>query len=105
MSTTTSRTSRWAAVLGGFGRILNRLEQMRVRRSVVFGLASFDDHLLRDIGLTRADVDAALVEPRTTDATVVLAARAQEHRQHQRAQARDAHLWLSEPQKLDRRAA
>lgn len=102
MSTT---TSRWNVVLGGFGRILNKVEQMRAHRSVVFGLASFDDHMLRDIGLTRADVDAALVEPRMTDATLVLASRAQEHRQHQRALARDTQLQLSEPEVLDRRVA
>ena len=58
------------------------------RRRVVRGLAALDDHMLRDIGLTRFDVAAALVQPATSDATLALAERARETQRHELDQAR-----------------
>ena len=79
-------TAVFAAVMR-FGTMIRTAGE---RRRVVHSLASLDDHMLRDIGLTRFDVEAALVEPAGTDATLVLAERARELRQHQRALAREA---------------
>ena len=53
----------------------------------------FDDHMLRDIGLTRFDLDSALVEPMLADPTLVLADRARDLRRHQRALAQEAQAW------------
>lgn len=41
-------------------------------RSEVRKLADFDDHMLRDIGLTRGDLDGALGEPLHFDPSVLL---------------------------------
>ncbi len=45
-------------------------------------LAAFDDRMLADIGLTRADLNDALAQPRWRDPTIVLAYR---HRERRRA--------------------
>ena len=49
--------------------------------------------MLRDIGLTRFDVAAALVEPALADGTLVLAERAREGRRNQRLLVREAQAW------------
>ena len=48
-------------------------------------LASFDDRMLADIGLTRADLNDALAEPLWRDPTSVLARRQSERRRARRA--------------------
>ena len=48
-------------------------------------LASFDDRMLADIGLTRADLNDALAEPLWRDPTSVLARRRATHRRARRA--------------------
>lgn len=78
-----------AAVL----RLAARMRAAAESRRVVRGLASLDDHMLRDIGLTRFDVQAALIEPAMTDGTLVLAERARAQRQGQRALGREARGW------------
>ena len=82
-----------SAVVGAVVRFAAMVREAGERRRVVHNLASLDDHMLRDIGLTRFDVEAALVEPATTDATLVLADRARELRLHQRALAQEAQAW------------
>jgi uncharacterized protein YjiS (DUF1127 family) len=47
-------------------------------------LASLDDRMLRDIGLTRADIRDAAAEPVWRDPTAVLVTRARERRMHRR---------------------
>ena len=88
-------TSPAATIFGVAGRLVNRIREARARRHVVQSLASFDDHMLRDIGLTRFDLDSALVEPMLADPTLVLADRARELRRHQRAMAQDAQAWAT----------
>jgi uncharacterized protein YjiS (DUF1127 family) len=50
-------------------------------------LATFDDRMLADIGLTRCDLNDALSEPLWRDPTVVLAHRYRERRRVRRAVA------------------
>jgi uncharacterized protein YjiS (DUF1127 family) len=47
-------------------------------------LASLDDHMLADIGLTRSDLHQAMAEPRWRDPTVLLIDRRRERRQSRR---------------------
>lgn len=95
--------SRFAAAASAVARFAASLREAGERRRAVRSLASLDDHMLRDIGLTRFDVDAALVEPALTDGTLILAERAREARQHQRATAREAQAWA--PLTVDARRA
>ncbi len=87
-----------SAVVAAIARFGAMIRTAGERRRVVHSLASLDDHMLRDIGLTRFDVEAALVEPAGTDATLVLAERARELRQHQRALAQEAQTWAKQGQ-------
>ncbi len=88
-----STPSRLAVAVSAVARFAARLREAGEHRRVVHTLASLDDHMLRDIGLTRFDVDSALVEPALTDGTLVLAERAREARSHGRATAREAQAW------------
>ena len=85
--------SRFAAAVSAVARLAAQLREAGESRRVVHSLASLDDHMLRDIGLTRFDVHAALVEPALADGTLILAERAREARRGQRAMARDAQAW------------
>lgn len=60
-------------------RALTLVAGWRNRREIV-RLATFDDRLLRDIGLTRADVDWALLQPRGVDPSEALAVRVERRR-------------------------
>ena len=90
-----SAPSVFASVASAAARFATRLREAGEHRRVVHSLASLDDHMLRDIGLTRFDVAAALVEPALTDGTLVLAERARELRHHQRAMAQEAQAWAA----------
>ncbi len=100
-----SSASPVASLFGSMVRLVAKLREAGERRRVVHNLASLDDHMLRDIGLTRFDVDAALVEATSTDATLVLAERARELRQHQRAMAQEAQAWAAMLPDAERRGA
>ena len=100
-----SPTTPFSAALATVARFATRLREAQERRQVVANLASLDDHMLRDIGLTRFDVDAALVEPVMTDGTLVLAQRARDLRHHQRAMAQEAQAWAGLMPEADGRAA
>jgi uncharacterized protein YjiS (DUF1127 family) len=52
-------------------------------------LAALDDHMLADIGLTRADLNDALSEPLWRDPTAVLAQRHRERRRTRRGAVAD----------------
>ena len=101
-STTSNPVS---TLLAAVIRFAAKMKEAGERRRVVHSLATLDDHMLRDIGLTRFDVDAALVEPALTDGTLVLAERAREFRQHQRALAHEAQAWADLVPSDARRAA
>lgn len=58
-------------------------------RSALTQLAQLDDHMLRDIGVTRGDVRDAASEPLWRDGTHVLIARAVERRAAARLAARE----------------
>ena len=83
------------------------------RRRLVGQMASLDDHMLRDIGLTRFDIDSVLSDPAMTDPTWRLALRAREARSNQRAAVLERRQWANllgtpddaPPAKSDRRAA
>jgi uncharacterized protein YjiS (DUF1127 family) len=63
----------------------------RRHRRAVGNLVDFDDHMLRDIGLTRGDVAAALAGPAFDDPSTRLRIFAVERRAGRRAQVRE---WL-----------
>ena len=58
-------------------------QALRHRREMMI-LASVNDHMLADIGLTRGDVNDAFAEPVWRDPTAVLAARVHERRSPRR---------------------
>ena len=95
----------FSAVFGSLARFAARMGEAGRSRRIVHGLAALDDRLLRDIGLTRHDVDAALVEPAMTDGTLVLAERARAQRRSQTALAREARAWSDHVPAGGRRAA
>lgn len=73
-----------------FARILGAIAAVRgawQRRKVVRQLVALDDYLLRDIGITRQDVESALAGPGAFDPTVRLAERARDARVGRRAAA------------------
>ncbi|MEP9350335.1 DUF1127 domain-containing protein [Xanthobacter sp. KR7-225] len=59
--------------VGGIGRAMER-------RHALNELAGLDDHMLSDIGLTRADLRDATAGPLLSDPTRILALRASERR-------------------------
>ncbi|WP_246251613.1 DUF1127 domain-containing protein [Ancylobacter pratisalsi] len=60
------------------------------RRRLIAELGEFDDHMLRDIGLTRSDLRDASSGPVWQDPTSVLVVRAVERRASRRALVREA---------------
>ncbi len=74
---------------GIWQKVVGAARAWRNRRTVAY-LYSFDDAMLRDIGLDRSDVASALAEPLFRDASDALAHRASEARAANRAQAREA---------------
>lgn len=65
------------------------------RRRLVYHLASLDDYLLRDMGITRQDVASVLADPGLDDPTVALAARARDSRRGKRASALEEQRWMA----------
>ncbi len=80
----------------GFARLAALWRAMRNRRSVA-RLLEWDDHMLRDIGLTPGDVRSALASPMADDPSYRLAAMSVERRSAFRAAAleRAAHLAVT----------
>ena len=56
-------TSRTTALLAAMRRVLDLLSVWRKRAASRSMLASLDDRMLRDIGLTRGDVERELTKP------------------------------------------
>lgn len=63
-------------VVRGFGGVARAFEGRRV----LSDLASFDDRMLKDIGLSRSDLRNAAAEPIFRDPTAILAGRVEESR-------------------------
>ena len=68
-----------STVLGTFVRSLVDLAKTFQHRREVMNLAELDDRMLKDIGLTRSDVDAALAEPILHNPSWVLVRSAARH--------------------------
>ncbi len=66
-----------------------------MRRRLVAQMIGFDDHMLRDIGLTRTDLDSALSVAGFSDPTQRLALRAHEARSNRRAAALERQRWVA----------
>ena len=98
-----SLSTHLSSALATASRFVGRLREAQERRRVVVGRASRAAPLLRALGLTRVDVDYALVPPAFNDATLVLAERAGSLRRHQRAMAREA--WAALTPRDDARAS
>ena len=95
------------ALLAGMG-MLKGFQTAWQRRRVLGQLAGLDDHMLRDIGLTRQDLLSVLGEPLYRDPTVWLALRADEARRARRALATASHAFsrgMADPDFPDRTAA
>jgi uncharacterized protein YjiS (DUF1127 family) len=73
----TARVQRWFSWLAAF---------WRHRRDIEL-LASLDDRMLADIGLTRSDLHEAIAEPRWRDPTALLIDRRRERRDSRRSAA------------------
>jgi uncharacterized protein YjiS (DUF1127 family) len=57
---------------------LDLFRALKHRREII-QLADFDDHMLKDIGLTRSDVEGALAEPLIYNPSLVLVRSAERH--------------------------
>jgi uncharacterized protein YjiS (DUF1127 family) len=86
-----------SALLAGLARaaangpaLLAKGVTLHRHRRAVRDLWRLDDHMLRDIGLTRGDVASALASPMGTDPTTRLRILAVERRAAHRAQRREA---------------
>lgn len=68
------------ALVALLGRAVGRLAQALKHRREAAMLAGLDEHMLRDIGLTRSDLRDAYAEPLWRDPTDVLAGRVRDRR-------------------------
>ena len=75
---------RFASGLAGIGSWIVRITRSWKNRRQVATLTGFDDRMLADIGLRRADLNDALSEPVWRDPTTILATRVHERRAHRR---------------------
>jgi uncharacterized protein YjiS (DUF1127 family) len=70
--------SEMVSVKGVTRALINLLRALKHRREII-QLADFDDHMLKDIGLTRGDVEGALAEPLVHNPSLVLVRCAERH--------------------------
>ena len=75
-----SCTEAFAVFGATVARVGRRIAEAWRHRHDATALAALDDHMLADIGLTRADLNDALAEPLWRDPTMVLARRRGERR-------------------------
>ena len=76
------------ALLGWIGRRVGAIGRAISGRRVLRELASFDDRMLRDIGLSRNDLRSAAAEPLYRDPTALLAGRVDQSRDGRTARTR-----------------
>jgi uncharacterized protein YjiS (DUF1127 family) len=74
--------SSFALVLAGVTAAVRKIGKALKNRQDAAMLASMDDRMLSDIGLTRSDLRDAYAEPLWRDPTSILAIRARERRVH-----------------------
>ncbi len=84
------------AVEAGLARLVALWRAERNRRSVA-RLLEWDDHMLRDIGLTSGDVRSALATPLSDDPSYRLGAMSLERRRAFRATASERFGWPRHP--------
>jgi len=85
ISAVPSRLAHFCATVGAAGaRVARALAEGWRHRRDAAALAALDDHMLADLGLTRADLNDALCEPLWRDPTRVLARRHGERRRLRR---------------------
>jgi uncharacterized protein YjiS (DUF1127 family) len=77
---TTTALARISGLAGKAARPLVALVRAYKNRRDMAILASFDDRMLQDVGLTRGDLRDAVAEPLWRDPTSVLVKRARERR-------------------------
>ena len=87
--------SRAFELIGSVAALAVAVKTTWLRRRLVAQMTGFDDHMLRDIGLTRADLDAALSVAGFDDPTRRLALRAHEARSNRRAAALEQQRWIA----------
>lgn len=63
--------AQFSGSLPGHGILARLLQNWHAKRAVT-RMSLFDDHMLRDIGLTRADVEWAANQPLTINASLAL---------------------------------
>lgn len=91
MSTRSSRPLiSFGVAAAQLARVAIALKTGWQRRRLLGQLGALDDHMLRDIGITRQDIVSSLAEPMFRDPTVHLAARALDARSARRAFALEA---------------
>jgi uncharacterized protein YjiS (DUF1127 family) len=71
------------SVKGVTRAFLDLFRALKHRREII-QLADFDDHMLKDIGLTRSDVEGALAEPLIYNPSLVLVRSAERHSRAER---------------------
>jgi uncharacterized protein YjiS (DUF1127 family) len=85
ISAVPSRFAHLCATIGAVAvRVARRMAEAWRHRRDAAALAALDDHMLADLGLTRADLNDALCEPLWRDPTIVLARRHSERRRLRR---------------------
>ncbi len=67
--------ARVASVTTRIAATFTRWQKAREGRKALFALSQLDDHFLKDIGVTRADVDAALLSQVEADPSLILGER------------------------------
>ena len=75
-------------MLGWIARRVDTIGRVLAGRRVLRELASFDDRMLQDIGLSRSDLRNAAAEPLYRDPTSLLAGRVDESRGRRTTRAR-----------------
>ncbi len=85
-----------ALAVAGVRRIGSMIVAHRHRKSIM-DLNGMDEHMLKDIGLSRADVQAALAEPFYRDPTSRLASESEERRLDHRNRLRGRHAPTVRP--------
>jgi uncharacterized protein YjiS (DUF1127 family) len=81
------------SILGRLAAIVGAVENFLERRKLARQLSELDDHLLRDIGVTRQDVESALAGSYAYDPSVELARRAHQARIGRRELAAEQRNW------------
>jgi uncharacterized protein YjiS (DUF1127 family) len=70
-------------VKGAVRAVINMATTLRHRREIA-SLANLDDHMLKDIGLARSDIEGALAEPLLSNPSLVLVRCAARHARAER---------------------